>query len=120
MTGDIIKIKPDQRIPADIVILYTQDQNERAYIRTDQLDGETDLKLRRPVSVTHKIINREMNSIFKYNIEFVIDNPNSAIYRFQGSVHIINGSNMVENAYAITLDNTIWTNCVLQNTVIYG
>jgi len=47
--GDIIKIKHNQRIPADMMLLYTTDKSGAIFIRTDQLDGETDWKLRRPI-----------------------------------------------------------------------
>jgi phospholipid-translocating ATPase len=47
--GDIIKIKHNQRIPADMILLYATDKSGAIFIRTDQLDGETDWKLRRPV-----------------------------------------------------------------------
>ena len=47
--GDIIEINKDNRIPADIIVLKTFNDNEdnQAFIRTDQLDGETDWKLRK-------------------------------------------------------------------------
>ena len=36
-------------MPADVVLLRTSDPNGVVYLRTDQLDGETDWKLRRSV-----------------------------------------------------------------------
>ena len=36
----------DQRIPADMILLRTTEKNGSCFIRTDQLDGETDWKLR--------------------------------------------------------------------------
>ena len=47
--GDIIQVNSNERIPADIVVLYTTDKSCTAYIRTDQLDGETDWKVRRSI-----------------------------------------------------------------------
>lgn len=44
--GDIIQIKANQRIPADMVLLRTTNESGASFIRTDQLDGETDWKLR--------------------------------------------------------------------------
>ena len=45
--GDIIKVHQNQRIPADMVMLYTTEESSGTiFIRTDQLDGETDWKLR--------------------------------------------------------------------------
>ena len=41
--GDIIELKKDNRVPADIIVLKTYNESEenQAFIRTDQLDDET-------------------------------------------------------------------------------
>jgi len=52
--GDIIKVKHNERVPADMVLLYTTDKSGTIFIRTDQLDGETDWKLRRPIHATQR------------------------------------------------------------------
>lgn len=44
--GDIIIIHKDQRVPADCILLRTSEESGASFIRTDQLDGETDWKLR--------------------------------------------------------------------------
>lgn len=44
--GDIIEVFGNQRIPADLILLHTADANGTVFIKTDQLDGETDWKLR--------------------------------------------------------------------------
>lgn len=45
----------NQRVPADIVLLKTSEKSGTCFIRTDQLDGETDWKLRVAVSSTHNL-----------------------------------------------------------------
>lgn len=50
--GDLIRVRTDQRVPADIVLLYTTEKAGSVFIRTDQLDGETDWKLRQPLHIT--------------------------------------------------------------------
>jgi phospholipid-translocating ATPase len=47
--GDIVLVNANERIPADMICLYTTDKSGTAYVRTDQLDGETDWKVRRPI-----------------------------------------------------------------------
>jgi phospholipid-translocating ATPase len=37
--GDVIEVRSNQRIPADLVILSTDDPDGTVFIRTDQLDG---------------------------------------------------------------------------------
>ena len=50
--GDMVKVKTDQAAPADLTVLYVTDKSDSIFIRTDQLDGETDWKPRRPLQVT--------------------------------------------------------------------
>ena len=45
--GDVIKVKNRELIPADIVLLGTSDPNGLSYTMTANLDGETNLKLRK-------------------------------------------------------------------------
>lgn len=47
--GDLILLEKNQRVPADLVLLRTSDSSGTCFIRTDQLDGETDWKLRAAV-----------------------------------------------------------------------
>lgn len=50
--GDIIKVSHNERVPADLLLLYTTEKSGSVFIRTDQLDGETDWKLRKAVAMT--------------------------------------------------------------------
>ena len=45
----------DQRVPADIILLRTTEKNGSCFVRTDQLDGETDWKLRVAVPSTQTL-----------------------------------------------------------------
>ena len=53
--GDIIKIYQNERVPADLVLLQTTEKQGTIFIRTDQLDGETDWKLRKAISITQHV-----------------------------------------------------------------
>ena len=44
--GDVIVVGTNQRVPADGILLRTTEKGGASFIRTDQLDGETDWKLR--------------------------------------------------------------------------
>lgn len=50
--GDLVLIEKNQRVPADCVLLRTSDTSGSCFVRTDQLDGETDWKLRVAVERT--------------------------------------------------------------------
>ena len=44
--GHFVKVNANSRIPADMILLRTTNDTGASFIRTDQLDGETDWKLR--------------------------------------------------------------------------
>ncbi len=43
--SDILPFQ-NQRVPADLILLRTTEKSGTCFVRTDQLDGETDWKLR--------------------------------------------------------------------------
>ncbi|KAG8794676.1 hypothetical protein FRC12_022571 [Ceratobasidium sp. 428] len=45
--GDIVLLRNNDQVPADAIILVTSDPDGLAYVETKNLDGETNLKLRR-------------------------------------------------------------------------
>jgi phospholipid-translocating ATPase len=53
--GDLVLLEKNQRVPADLILLRTSDSSGTCFIRTDQLDGETDWKLRVAVPTTQKL-----------------------------------------------------------------
>ena len=44
--GDIIKVKENEFIPADIILLNSPGPKGTAYVETKNLDGETNLKMK--------------------------------------------------------------------------
>lgn len=52
--GQILRIKQNQRVPADLILLKTTEVSGSIFIKTDQLDGETDWKLRKAIPHTQK------------------------------------------------------------------
>jgi phospholipid-translocating ATPase len=80
--GDIIKVMQNERIPADMVLLYTTEKAGSVFIRTDQLDGETDWKLRKAITVTQECSSPE--KIPNLDAFICANPPNDLIYDFRG------------------------------------
>ncbi|CDW80139.1 probable phospholipid-transporting atpase iib-like [Stylonychia lemnae] len=110
--GDVIYVQSNERVPADLVLLYTTDKSGTVFIRTDQLDGETDWKVRRPVTFTQNQIERPEEILFMDNAEIKCEGPTNLIYEFAGLFenHVRNGH---ESREALSLENTLWAETVL-------
>ena len=71
----------NERFPADCLLLYTTEKNGSVFIRTDQLDGETDWKLRKAIAVTQQ----NPMTLRQHADWYVVANPpNDLIYDFKG------------------------------------
>ncbi len=54
--GDIVVLRKGDRIPADMLTLYSDNEQGTLFLKTDQLDGETDWKLRKAIKKTQTMI----------------------------------------------------------------
>ncbi|KAG2383553.1 hypothetical protein C9374_004224 [Naegleria lovaniensis] len=109
--GDIIQIETDQRIPADCILLRTTEKSGASFIRTDQLDGETDQKLRHAIPTTQKLtsdfdLKRITACVFA-------EKPKKEIYDFIGNFTLYSPDGRVEVVEPLSLENTLWANTVV-------
>ena len=80
-------IKSGDRIPADMITLYSDDDQGTLFLKTDQLDGETDWKLRKAVKNTQSIVNNadgDYNALYKSQLFCEVKEPIGQIYTFDG------------------------------------
>ena len=114
--GDLIQLEKDERVPADMVLLYTSDKSGSIFIRTDQLDGETDWKLRKPVNITQEM--GDPTRIIGEDGFLNIDPPSKQIYYFKGLLSLQLGT--YQKKEALTLEQTMWANTVLASSLAVG
>jgi magnesium-transporting ATPase (P-type) len=91
--GNIIKVRKDEMIPADLLIIKTSLQNGFCYMQTSNLDGETTLKPREAIYLTQKKLNAEKPATFQKllnsnndNCYIEVDNPSKDIYEIEGTI----------------------------------
>ncbi|XP_050504086.1 probable phospholipid-transporting ATPase IIB isoform X1 [Diabrotica virgifera virgifera] len=106
--GDLIIVDKDERVPADLVLLRTSESSGEVFVRTDQLDGETDWKLRLAVPVTQKLASDRQ--LFEINASIYAEKPQRDIHSFIGTFSRLDSLNGDES---LDLNNTLWTNCVI-------
>ena len=116
--GDVIELKKDERVPADIIVLKTFNESEenQAFIRTDQLDGETDWKLRKAPGMTQDLNEYQILDLNGY-IHY--EPPSKFIYNFEGLLVAKNEEgNIIKEA--LGLENTMWASTVVASQKIIG
>lgn len=111
--GDIISISAGERIPADLLLLYTDQKNGAVFIKTDQLDGETDWKLRKSVVLTQEEYKSNPN-LTQFNVKILAEKPHKDIYSFKGLMSCSKGNE------GLSLDNTLWANTSLTAGTIFA
>ena len=79
--GNILKVKKGEYFPADCVLISSTDRKTHGcYIETKNLDGETNLKLKKSVA---KFVNR-CKDLNTFQGKFITQLPNEFIYQFSG------------------------------------
>lgn len=117
--GELVLLEKNDRVPADMVLLRTSDPSGTCFIRTDQLDGETDWKARVAVSATQGLKGGE-REVMMLEGEVYADAPIKDIHNFVGTitVHSISDSrhahgNSTPSVEPLSAENMLWANTVL-------
>jgi phospholipid-translocating ATPase len=108
--GNIIEIHAGERLPADCLLLWTSDPSHSVFIKTDQLDGETDWKLRNPVTALQRSLTaigpKGLTSMSGY---LRSEGPSDRMYDYKGTwVGEAGAGNQ-----PLGLENMLWASTVL-------
>lgn len=90
--GNIIKVKKNEMIPCDIIVMKSSDDNGLCYLETTNLDGESALKPRQAIINYHKKIKNE-EDLAEVSDSIEVDLPNNHIYKVEGFVYYRNEDN---------------------------
>ena len=117
--GDYIRVRANEEVPADIVVISTSDVEGNCFVETKNLDGETNLKNKASLLCGSLLKHSRDLSNTKFWIE--CDAPNSQLYSFKGTIHYENfdrHGNLVnaDEKEAITNDNVLLRGSTLRNT----
>ncbi|TNJ28383.1 putative Phospholipid-transporting ATPase IA [Giardia muris] len=126
--GDLILLNPGQRVPADIIPIHSTGQ---LYIRTDNIDGETDLKARSAMLGHHPLDGPDYPSELRTLLDgslLTYEPPSKNLYaflgKFESKIHPSRASIQAFESRSVTIPlsitNTIWGNCSLSRGSCLG
>ncbi|GAB2225542.1 hypothetical protein Droror1_Dr00006339 [Drosera rotundifolia] len=82
--GDVVKVEKDQFFPADLLLLSSSYDDGICYVETMNLDGETNLKVKRSLEVTLPL---DDDATFKDFTGLIkCEDPNPNLYTFVGNL----------------------------------
>ncbi|KAG6396532.1 hypothetical protein SASPL_142683 [Salvia splendens] len=84
--GDIIRVNQDGFFPADLMFLASTNPDGVCYVETANLDGETNLKIRKAPERTWDFVSPHKASEFKGEVQ--CEQPNNSLYTFTGNLII--------------------------------
>ena len=103
--GDVLLLRKEQRVPIDSVLLHTSDPTGAVFVRTDQMDGETDWKMREAVRFTQALVKGDPSDVFDFGWNVVVEAPRDLIYEFDGNFFAEDSS-----FEPLRIENTVWAN----------
>ncbi|CAG8499167.1 10682_t:CDS:2 [Funneliformis mosseae] len=113
--GDIVSVKAQEWIPADLLLLHSNGEEGTCYIETAALDGETNLKQRQALKETNSVTS-SLEALAAFQATVNTENPNQDLYNFDGSITLSDGK-----TYSLSNNQILLRGTILRNTPeIYG
>ncbi len=111
-------LRDNEQVPADIIVLSTSNVDAFCFVETKNLDGETNLKVRRSLKPTATISSEEDLE----HARFVVDSeaPNASLYTYNGVLRYasadLEAKGESQRQEAITINELLLRGCTLRNT----
>ncbi|KAF6157302.1 hypothetical protein GIB67_004240 [Kingdonia uniflora] len=106
--GDIVKVKQDGFFPADLLFLASTNPDGVCYTETANLDGETNLKIRKALERTWDYLTPD--KAFEFKGEIQCEQPNNSLYTFTGNLII------QKHTLPLSPNQILLRGCSLRNT----
>ena len=107
--GDIVWLKEDEAVPADLVLLQVEGESKSAFVETMALDGETDLKSKSPPP-TLTVHHDALAGIPHHQTYLTVEDPNTDLYNFHGTITI------ETHTIPLTNNEVLYRGSIIRNT----
>ncbi|KAK9838944.1 hypothetical protein WJX74_006434 [Apatococcus lobatus] len=109
--GDVVKVRRDEDLPADLICLASSDDGDLCHVETANLDGETNLKLKYAHPGTAKYKSAGDLRRWAADWTFQTELPNERLYEFEGAV-----MKDADRTDPLDIANLLLRGCTLCNT----
>lgn len=115
--GDVVKVEKDKFFPADLLLLSSSYEDGLCYVETMNLDGETNLKVKRSLEVTSGLDSDESIKDFKGMIR--CEDPNPSLYTFVGNFEYGHGVHSLDPSQILLRDSKLRNTAFIYGVVIF-
>ena len=112
--GDVVLLRENEQVPADVVVLSTSDPDGLCYLETKNLDGETNLKPRKAIRATSSITSEE--DIEKSSFVLEAEPPHQNLYLFNGVLRYTDPASGDSRREGVTINELLLRGCTVRNT----
>jgi phospholipid-translocating ATPase len=112
--GDVVLLRDNDQVPADIVVLNTSEEDGLCYLETKNLDGETNLKPRKSLRGTSSVQSEEDVE----RARFVLDSepPHANLYLYNGVLRYRDSTTGADKREPVTINELLLRGCSVRNT----
>lgn len=86
--GDVIQVRDEELFPADLMCLHSELPENVCYIKTTNLDGETNLKIKKPLDMKGLPANT-LKEVMALHLTLTAEEANKNLSKFKGKVQIV-------------------------------
>lgn len=112
--GDIVLLRENDQVPADIVVLSTSDPDGMCYLETKNLDGETNLKPRKSIKATSSISSED--DIERSSFYLDSEPPHQNLYLYHGVLRYKDTATGEKKQEPVTINEMLLRGCAIRNT----
>lgn len=112
--GDVVLLRDNDQVPADIVVLSTSDPDGMCYLETKNLDGETNLKPRKSVRATASISCED--DIERSSFYLDSEPPHQNLYQYHAVLRYLDPTSNEQRQEPVTINELLLRGCAIRNT----
>ncbi|XP_016559309.2 probable phospholipid-transporting ATPase 4 [Capsicum annuum] len=116
--GDVIKVHKNEYFPSDLLLLSSSYEDGLCYVETMNLDGETNLKVKRSLEATLSLDGEEQFSKFLATVR--CEDPNPNLYTFVGNLELDNESHPLSPTQILLRDSKLRNTDYIYGVVVFS